>query len=133
MRGTAAGTASAFRGQAPASRYPFASSAEPSGAQAFRATIVIATVATLYRCNTPTDWLCPCGKVARALRRDAVAFESVVVPQRRSLRPEVEALSGQQRVPMVVIEGEVICDSRRIVEHLEFRRGTAPAAEQPQH
>lgn len=79
-------------------------------------------VATLYRCNTPTDWLCPCGKVARALRRDGIAFESAVVGQRRSRRPEVEALSGQRRVPLLILEGEVICDSRRIREHLEFRR-----------
>jgi glutathione S-transferase len=34
----------------------------------------------------------------------------------------VEALSGQRRVPLLVIDGEVICDSRRIVEHLRFRR-----------
>jgi len=82
-------------------------------------------VATLYRCNTPTNWLCPCGKVVRALRREGIAFEPVVVPQRRSRRPEVEALSGQQRVPTLILDGEVICDSRRIVEHLEHRRGNA--------
>lgn len=87
-------------------------------------------VATLYRCSTPTDWLCPCGKVARALRRDGVAAEQVSVPLRRSRRPEVEALTGQQRVPVLVIEGEAICDSRRIVEYLEFRRAARaePAA-----
>jgi glutathione S-transferase len=79
-------------------------------------------VATLYRCSTPTDWLCPCGKVARALRRDEIPFETEVVPQRRSRRPEVEALSGQRRVPTLVLDGEVICDSRRIVEQLAFRR-----------
>jgi glutaredoxin len=79
-------------------------------------------VATLYRCSTPTDWLCPCGKVARALRREGVEFKQVVLPQRRSRRAEVEALSGQRRVPVLVIDGEVICDSRRIVEHLRFRR-----------
>jgi glutathione S-transferase len=79
-------------------------------------------VATLYRCNTPSDWLCPCGKVARALGRDGIAFETVVVPQRRSRRPEVQALSGQKRVPTLILEGEVICDSRRIVEQLELRR-----------
>ena len=82
-------------------------------------------MATLYRCSTPTDWLCPCGKVARALLREEIPFEAVVVPQRRSGRPEVEALTGQQRVPVLVIEGEAICDSRRIVEHLEFRRDHA--------
>jgi glutathione S-transferase len=84
-------------------------------------------VAILYRCSTPTDWLCPCGKVARALRRDEIAFEAVKVPQKRSRRPEVQALSGQQRVPTLVLDGEVICDSRRIVEHLEFRRAASAA------
>jgi glutathione S-transferase len=84
-------------------------------------------MATLYRCNTPTDWLCPCGKVARALRRDEIPFETEVVPQRRSRRPEVEALSGQRRVPTLVLDGEVICDSHRIVEQLAFRREAASA------
>lgn len=82
-------------------------------------------MATLYRCTTPTNWLCPCGKVARALKRDGVAFQTVVVPQRRSQRPEVEALTSQRRVPVLVIEGDAICDSRRIVEHLAFRRELA--------
>jgi glutathione S-transferase len=80
-------------------------------------------VATLYRCSTPTNWLCPCGRVARTLKRDGIDFEPVVVPLRRSRRPEVEALSGQRRVPVLILEGDVICDSRRIVEHLELRRG----------
>lgn len=79
-------------------------------------------VATLYRCKTPTDWLCPCGRVARALRRDGIEFDAVVVPQRRARRPEVVALSGQTRVPLLVLDGEVICDSRRIIEQLELRR-----------
>jgi glutathione S-transferase len=79
-------------------------------------------MATLYRCSTPTDWLCPCGRVARALRRDGIEADTVRVPQRRSRRPEVEALSGQRRVPVLVLEGDVICDSRRIVEHLRDRR-----------
>jgi glutathione S-transferase len=78
-------------------------------------------VATLYRCTTPTNWLCPCGRVARALRREGVEFEEVVVPQRRSRRPEVEALTDQRRVPVLVIDGEAICDSRRIVQHLAWR------------
>jgi glutathione S-transferase len=85
-------------------------------------------VATLYRCTTPTNWLCPCGKVARALRREGIQFSEVRVPQRRSRRPEVEALTGQRRVPVLVIEGEAICDSRRIVEHLKYRRAQALAS-----
>ena len=87
-------------------------------------------MATLYRCTTPTNWLCPCGRVARALARDRIDFEEVRVPQRRARRPEVEALTGQRRVPVLVIDGEVICDSRRIVEHLRYRRA-ANVADQP--
>jgi len=78
-------------------------------------------MATLYRCRTPTDWLCPCGRVARELRRRDVAYAEARVPQRRRARTEVRALSGQERVPLLVIEGEAICDSKRIVEHLEHR------------
>ena len=80
-------------------------------------------MATLYRCTTPTNWLCPCGRVARALAREGIAVQEVTVPQRRSRRPEVEALTDQRRVPVLVIDGEAICDSRRIIEHLEYRRG----------
>lgn len=77
-------------------------------------------MATLYRCPTPTDRLCPCGRVARELRRRGVPYEEVRVPFRRGERPEVEALSGQDRVPLLVLDGEAICDSKRIVEHLEY-------------
>lgn len=76
-------------------------------------------MATLYRCTTPTDRLCPCGRVARALRAHDISFDEERVPQRRSHRPEVEALTGQRKVPVLVIGGEAICDSRRIIEHLE--------------
>ncbi|HTX47616.1 MAG TPA: glutathione S-transferase N-terminal domain-containing protein [Solirubrobacteraceae bacterium] len=84
-------------------------------------------MATLYRCTTPTNWLCPCGKVARALKHEEIAFTEVRVPQRRSRRPEVEALTDQRRVPVLVIDGEAICDSRRIVEHLRWRRAGGDA------
>ncbi len=77
-------------------------------------------MATLYRCRTPTDWLCPCGRVARELRRHDVTFDEVRVARRRRDREEVVALSGQDRVPVAVISGEAICDSHRIVEHLRW-------------
>ena len=79
-------------------------------------------MATLYRCTTPTDWLCPCGRIARELRRDGIEFDEVRVPQRRSRRPEVEALTEQRRVPVLIIDGQVVWDSKRIVEHLRFKR-----------
>jgi len=78
-------------------------------------------MATLYRCRTPTNWLCPCGRVARELRRAGVEAAEVRVPQRKAGRDEVQALTGQRRVPVLVIDGEPICDSHRIVEHLEWR------------
>ncbi len=76
---------------------------------------------TLYRCATPTDWLCPCGRVARELRKSGLQHDQVRVPLRRDGRAEVQALSGQRHVPLVVLDGEAICDSRRIVEHLRWR------------
>ena len=75
---------------------------------------------TLYRCKTPTDWLCPCGRVARELRRRGLEVEEVRVPWRGRDRGEVRTLSGQDRVPLLVLDGEAICDSHRIVEHLEW-------------
>ena len=78
---------------------------------------------TLYRCRTPTDRLCPCGRVARELRRHGLAHDEVRVPWRGRDRAEVRALSGQDRVPLAVVDGEAICDSHRIVEHLRFRAG----------
>lgn len=75
----------------------------------------------LYRCRTPTDWLCPCGRVARELRRRGVEVEQRRVPWSKAAREEVDALTGQDRVPLLVIGDEAICDSRRIVEHLRWR------------
>ena len=85
-------------------------------------------MATLYRCKTPTDWLCPCGRVARQLHRHGVDYDEVRVPFRKADREEVEALTSQRHVPVLVLDGETICDSRRIVEHLEWR---ASAEETP--
>jgi glutathione S-transferase len=72
----------------------------------------------LHRCRTPTDWLCPCGRVARALKSAGQPVQEVRVPWRRHDRAEVQALTGQATVPVAVIDGDAICDSRRIVQHL---------------
>ena len=77
--------------------------------------------AVLYRCPNPTNWLCPCGRVARELKRQDVEFEQIRVPYRRRDRPEVEELTGQQRVPVVLLDEQAIVDSRRIVEYLRWR------------
>ncbi len=78
-------------------------------------------MATLYRCRTPTDRLCPCGRVARELRAEGVEFQTVRVAWRKRDREEVQALSGQRHVTLAVLDGEAICDSVRIIEHLRWR------------
>jgi glutathione S-transferase len=80
--------------------------------------------ATLHRCRTPTNWLCPCGRVARELRRKGLEFEEVRVPFKRALRDDVRDLTGQTTVPVLVLGDEAICDSRRIVEHLDHLHGS---------
>ena len=67
---------------------------------------------TLYRCKAPTDLVCRCGKVAR--------FDEVRVPFLKRDRPEVEELSGQRWVPVLVHGDDVINDSHRILEYLEW-------------
>ena len=41
---------------------------------------------------------------------------------RKRDRPEIEKLSGQRHVPLLVIEKDAICDSLRIIEHLDWRQ-----------
>ena len=73
----------------------------------------------LYRCPTPTNYLCACGKVARKLNAKRIDYDQVRVPYRKSGRPEVEDLTKQRHVPVLVHGDEVIHDSRRIVEYLD--------------
>src|SRR4051794_17804553 len=96
-------------------------------------TTLVTGSATLYRCRTPTDWLCPCGRVARELRKHGVDHDEVRVPPRSAGRSEVAALSGQTRVPLLLLDGEAICDSKRIVEHLRWlsERNRSTAATPP--
>ena len=86
-------------------------------------------MAILYRCRTPTDWLCPCGKVARRLRRAGIDYEQVRVPVLRRDRDEVFDLTGQRWVPVLVHGEEVVHDSRRIVEYVDWveERESEPA------
>jgi glutathione S-transferase len=87
----------------------------------------------LLRCPTPTDYLCPCGAVARRLRKLGVAHRVERVPYRRSARPEVIELTDQNRVPVLIDGREVISDSKRIREHLDrvYGGGEADAEVEP--
>ena len=87
--------------------------------------------AILYRCRTPTDLLCNCGKVARRLRASGIEYEEVRVPYLKRQRIEVEELSGQRWVPVLVHGEEVICDSRRICEYLDHLESSSAANARP--
>jgi glutathione S-transferase len=76
-------------------------------------------VATLYRCKAPTDRVCRCGRVARRLRALGIDHEEIRVPLLKRDRAEVEALSDQRWVPVLVLGDDVISDSHRILEHLD--------------
>jgi glutathione S-transferase len=76
-------------------------------------------MATLYRCKTPTNLLCACGKVARRLSEAGIEYDEVRVPYLKRHRPEVEDLTGQRWVPVLVHGDEVIHDSRRICEYID--------------
>jgi glutathione S-transferase len=78
----------------------------------------------LYRCPTRTNVLCPCGAVARKLHRLELPYRTERVPYRRKGRAEVIELTGHNRVPMLIDGDEVISDSKRIVQYLEWRYGT---------
>ena len=76
----------------------------------------------LYRCPTPTNFLCPCGAVARRLRKLDVDHRVERVPYRRGeRRAEVVELTGQSRVPLLIDGDEVIHDSRRILQYLDWK------------
>ena len=75
----------------------------------------------LYRCKTPTDALCPCGKVAKELKRAGIEFETKRVPLSASeeKRRNIVELTGQPRVPVLVEDdGTATHDSKRIIERI---------------
>ena len=76
-------------------------------------------MAVLYRCKAPTNLVCRCGRVARRLDSLAVDYSEVRVPFLKRQRPEVEELTGQRWVPVLVYGEEVIHDSHRILEYLD--------------
>jgi len=75
----------------------------------------------LYRCPTPTNVLCPCGAVARRLGKLGLDYRTERVPYRRSGRPEIEELTHQSRVPVLVDGDQVIHDSKRIIQYLDWK------------
>jgi NAD(P)-dependent dehydrogenase (short-subunit alcohol dehydrogenase family) len=60
---------------------------------------------------------------AEELRSAGYEVEERRVPWRRGERDDIDALTGQRVVPVLVLGREAICDSRRILEHLRWRAG----------
>jgi glutathione S-transferase len=77
----------------------------------------------LYRCGTPTNFLCPCGAVARRLNKLGLEYRTERVRRRRSQRPEIVELTQKAYVPVLVDGEEVVSDSRRILQYLDWAYG----------
>jgi len=75
----------------------------------------------LYRCGTRTNFLCPCGAVARRLNKLGLEYRTERVPRRRSSRPEIVELTRKTYVPVLIDDEEVVSDSRRILQYLDWR------------
>jgi glutathione S-transferase len=88
-------------------------------------------MATLYRCKAPTDLVWRCGKVARRLRSMDIDYEEVRVPFLKRDRPEIDELTGQSWVPVLVHLEEAIADSQRILEYLDHLQSSAPVRAEP--
>ncbi|HLM27725.1 MAG TPA: glutathione S-transferase N-terminal domain-containing protein [Thermoleophilaceae bacterium] len=77
-------------------------------------------MAILYRCKAPTDRVCRCGVVARRLKRSGINFSEVRVPFLKRQRPEVYELTGQRWVPVLINGEDVVHDSHRILEYIDY-------------
>jgi glutathione S-transferase len=77
----------------------------------------------LYRCGTRTNLLCPCGAAARRLNKLGLEYRTERVRRRRKRRPEIVELTKKPYVPVLVDGDEVISDSRRILEYLDWAYG----------
>lgn len=74
-----------------------------------------------YRCKTPSDRLCACGRVARELKAAGLEFEVERVPLSAKLeqRQQIVELTGQPKVPVLVEDdGRATHDSKRIIERI---------------
>ena len=78
-------------------------------------------MAVLYRCKAPTNLVCRCGRVARRLDSLGMEYSEVRVPFLKRQRDEVEELTDQRWVPVLVNGDDVVHDSHRILEYLDHR------------
>jgi glutathione S-transferase len=77
----------------------------------------------LYRCPNRTNVLCPCGAVARKLNKLGLEYRTERVPYKRASRAEIVELTGMKYVPVLVEGNEVVNDSHRIRQYLDWKYG----------
>ena len=75
----------------------------------------------LYRCPNRTNVLCPCGAVGRKLNKLGLEYRTERVPYRRANRAEIVELTGMRYVPVLVDGNEVVSDSHRIRQYLDWK------------
>lgn len=68
-----------------------------------------------------TDYCPYCDIVKDTLEELALDYKVVSVPSPHHLRTEVQELSGQSLVPVIVDGDDVINDSRRIIQYLKSK------------
>lgn len=76
----------------------------------------------LYRCKTPTDRLCACGRVARSLKAAGIEVDVERVPLSSSpdKRENIIELTGQPKVPVLVeADGTATSGSAEIISRIE--------------
>ena len=74
---------------------------------------------TLYHVN----WCQECQIVREKLDELGIAYESVIVPDRRPQRTEVYEASGQYYVPVLKDGDTVISETADILNYLESKNG----------
>lgn len=69
-------------------------------------------------------WKCPwCAAARQAVENVGAQVELIEVPYDRAERDELERVSGQRLVPVLVDGDQVVVDSRHVVRHLYQRSG----------
>ena len=78
------------------------------------------------QCALYHRWKCPwCAAARQAIENVSAPVELVEVPYEREERDEVDGVSGQRRVPVLVNGDTVVVASRQIVRHLYATYGGA--------
>ena len=78
---------------------------------------------TLYH----VDWCPECVVVRRKLDDLGLAYEGIIVPDIRSMRKQVHAVSGQYYVPVLKEDDLILTETADILAYLDERAETSAA------